>query len=424
MQELNISEKDIGFCIANALDLIDPALMDHNKKVASFALSLAEEVGLSREDQDIICLAGLLHDAGAFSLVERFKLSEFDVDQAYAKSHCELGFRLFNKFEPFSSIANMIRYHHTHWDHGRGTELNGNEVPPGSHIIFLADRISVLTKNDINVLEQIDQIIEIINDQSDLMFKPDLVDAFNNLSSKTSFWLNATSTSSKNFLVYRKKMTSLILGEQDLFDLTRLFCHLIDFRSRFTATHSSGVSSAAASLARFANFSPKEISLIRIAGYLHDIGKLVVPVEILEKPDKLNRLEFNIIKSHAYYSYHLIDLIPEFSHINEWASFHHERLDGKGYPYQIAGDHLGLGSRIMAVADVFTALTEDRPYRSGLSNHETLDILKKMSIENKLDGYVVELLMINHDEVYSIRSKAQKESLKTYQEFRLLDKAA
>ena len=126
MQELYISQKDIGFCIANALDLLDPTLMDHHKKVASFALSLAEEVGLSREDQDMICLAGLLHDAGALSLIERFKIGEFDVGQAYSASHCELGFRLFNKFEPFSNIANLIRYHHVRWDHGRGTVLQGN----------------------------------------------------------------------------------------------------------------------------------------------------------------------------------------------------------------------------------------------------------------------------------------------------------
>jgi len=95
---------------------------------------------------------------------------------------------------------------------------------------------------------------------------------------------------------------------------------------------------------------------MEIAGYFHDLGKLRVPKEILEKPGKLSTEEFNIIKSHTYHTYRILSHIPNFETINWWASFHHERLNGSGYPFRINAFNFPLGSRIMAIADVFTLL--------------------------------------------------------------------
>ncbi|MGC8574942.1 MAG: HD-GYP domain-containing protein [Caldisericum sp.] len=156
---------------------------------------------------------------------------------------------------------------------------------------------------------------------------------------------------------------------------------------------------------------------MEIAGYLHDLGKLAVPKEILEKPDKLSTEEFNVVKSHTYYTYRILSCIPNFETINRWASFHHERLDGSGYPFRLSAFDLPLGSRIMAVADVFTALTEDRPYRAGMDVDKALKIIENMSQNNILDVYTVQLLKKNIAKVNEARIYSQTEALREYEKF-------
>ena len=129
---------------------------------------------------------------------------------------------------------------------------------------------------------------------------------------------------------------------------------------------------------------------------MHDLGKLSVPEEILEKPGKLSPEEFRIIKKHTYYTYRILDVIPGFDEINRWASFHHEKLDGSGYPFRLHEENIPTGSRIMAVSDVFSALTEDRPYRMGLPRQRVVEILGQMS-PGGLDSQVVKNLVNNYD---------------------------
>src|SRR3990167_2949515 len=115
-----------------------------------------------------------------------------------------------------------------------------------------------------------------------------------------------------------------------------------------------------------------------IAALLHDIGKLSVPDEILEKPGGLSTEEFNIMRGHTYFTYHILNSIDGFDTISEWAAFHHEKLNGRGYPFHLKEGQLSIGSRIMAVSDKFSALSEDRPYRKSLTNNEIIANLNIM----------------------------------------------
>jgi len=159
--------------------------------------------------------------------------------------------------------------------------------------------------------------------------------------------------------------------------------------------------------------------MMKVAGHLHDLGKLAVPAEILEKPAKLTEEEFDIIKSHTFYTYSILETISDLDVINAWASFHHERLDGKGYPFRHKGEDLSLGSRIMAVADVFTAITEDRPYRKGMTSDRALQVLQQMAANSALDSGIVSLLTLHYNEIDSMRIDAQTAAMEEYQQFRL-----
>ena len=141
---------------------------------------------------------------------------------------------------------------------------------------------------------------------------------------------------------------------------------VVETRDPYTAGHQRRVADLAATIARTMGLSEWTIRGIRVAGLLHDVGKLSVPAEILSKPGKLTQTEFDIIKSHSQISYNILELIEFPWPVKEAILQHHERLDGSGYPNGLTGDDVILNARILAVADVVEAISSHRPYRPAL----------------------------------------------------------
>jgi HD-GYP domain-containing protein (c-di-GMP phosphodiesterase class II) len=412
IKEPQIPLFDLVACLSDAVDLVSPALVDHHKQVAYIASCIGEELGFPLEKQKDLILTGALHDIGALSLAERIETLSFDFESA--TQHSGLGGGLLALFEPLAPLAPIINFHHTFWNNGKGSQEAGQPVPLESHIIHLADRIAVLIDTKNEVLGQVKGICEKTREQSGKMFKPELVDAFMSLSQKEYFWLDIKSSTIYRHLRRKARSKTIVMDLDQLNDLAMLFAKIIDFRSSFTATHSSGVSASAVHLAKLCGFSERECRMMKIAGYLHDLGKLAVPREILEKPGSLTPEEFNIIRSHTFHTYRILETVEDFETINTWGAFHHERLNGKGYPFHHKGKDLSLGSRIMCVADVFTAVTEDRPYRKGMSNSETIKVLKSMAQSETLDANIVSVLESHFEEINGVRAKAQFDSREIY----------
>jgi HD-GYP domain-containing protein (c-di-GMP phosphodiesterase class II) len=407
---------DFVMCMSNAMDMINPALNNHQKQVAYIASSLSAELGLSKENQNNLLLSGLVHDVGALSLKDRLevlKFEELDFDK-----HSKMGYLLLRDFDPFSEIAPLVLYHHHPWRETTANNELNDGIPSGSHILHLADRTAVLLDRQKEVLGQVSGICHKIKELSGKTFMPETVDALMSLAEKEYFWLDAVSPSITQILFHMAGASFIDLGIDGLFNLATLFSRIIDFRSSFTATHSNGVAASAESLARLLGFSGNECRMMKIAGYLHDLGKLAVPPEILEKPGKLTDYEFNIIRGHTLHTYRTLEHIEALDVINTWSSFHHERLDGKGYPFHYTDEDLSLGSKIMAVADVFTAITEDRPYRKGMTKEEALTVICQMASDSQLDSTVVAVIRENYDAVTSSRIEAQTAVAEKYQEFR------
>ena len=306
--------------LAEVVDLSDPRLVRHQEQVAYIALAIAEELRLPSYEQCQIALAGELHDIGFLSLEDRLKFTEqtFEVNETY--NHELIGYALLRKLDPLKEAADMIRFHHLPWNNGKGKTVNGIDVPLGSHIINLADRIAVSIDRRKDVLGQADAITERISNYSGTLFHPDVVKAFLSLSRMEYFWLDASSSYCGRIVQRKLEPLNIWLNMRDLIMLAEVFAQIIDFRSPFTAQHSSGVAATAGALARLAGFSANECQLIQVAGYLHDIGKLAIPGNILEKPCELDETEKRIMKSHVYYTYHTLENIHGFETINTWAS--------------------------------------------------------------------------------------------------------
>ena len=394
--------------LTEATDLISPALVNHHKQVSFIAYSLGKAIGLDDASLRHLAIAGALHDIGGLSLASRLETLEFEMNKPH--HHSVSGALLLSLFKPFAPVAELIRFHHVYWEEGAGAMCGDNPVSPQSHILHLADRIAVLINQGGEVLEQTGKITGKIRENSGRMFRPDLVEAFQELAIRESFWLEASEVHRCHLFSEKAFFGTTEMNEEDILDLASLFCRIIDFRSRFTATHSSGVSAVAENLAEKAGMTESERCQMKIAGLLHDIGKLIVPQEILEKETPLSDNDYIIIRRHPYYTQRILEDTPGFDEICAWSAYHHERLDGTGYPYHVLDAEIPFGAKLLTVADTFTALTEMRPYRPSTSSRGTLKYLDKLVADNKLDGEIVSLLSREVDEFNSIREEAQNKS--------------
>ncbi len=151
----------------------------------------------------------------------------------------------------------------------------------------------------------------------------------------------------------------------------------VDAKSSWTAGHSERVTKVALEIGSVLGLPQKDIDNLHRAALLHDIGKLGVPVEILDKPGALEDDEYRMIKKHPKIGVRILEPIASYKEILPIVMHHHERYDGKGYPDGLSGDAINIGARILAVADVFDAMSSDRPYREGLVLEHVIDLINK-----------------------------------------------
>lgn len=408
-EEMLIPNSQLITSLSLATDLLNSKIVNHQKRVAYIAYRIAHLHGLTKSQQIKILISGLLHDIGAAPLNtdQRLELFKFNFDAPLNK-HQKIGYYILKDFAPFKDIANIVHNHHAKW------EIDKDKVHPFCHYIHLADRIDTLIDPKKYILYQVDNIKSKIKENSGNMFSPELVEVFFNLAEQESFWLDVSSEYYNTIL--NKELTLSDRSEfnvKNLLSFANMISKVIDFRSPFTATHSVGVACTAEKLSNILGFSKDDCKLMHVAGLLHDLGKLAVPIEILNKPGSLTDDEMKIMKSHTFYSYRIISKMSNFNEIAKWAAFHHEKLDGSGYPFRIKKEQLPMPARIIAVADIFTALREDRPYRIGLAKERVVSILNEMS-NKALDERIVSTLIDNYELIEQICLTEQNKRKQNY----------
>jgi HD-GYP domain-containing protein (c-di-GMP phosphodiesterase class II) len=211
-------------------------------------------------------------------------------------------------------------------------------------------------------------------------------------------------------------LRSLEIDYETARSLASVFKDITDFRSRFTATHSTGVAVCARELGKILAFTGKDLQKIELAGLMHDIGKLVVPNAIICKPSPLTAREFSVIRQHPHYTHRILSRVRGFEQIAEWAAFHHERLNGTGYCTQLDRSDLDIGAKVIAIADVSTAIAERRPYREPGQKQTVLSELFEMSGKGLLERQIVEALADNYQTIMGSAEEAQKADDTRYNE--------
>jgi HD-GYP domain-containing protein (c-di-GMP phosphodiesterase class II) len=398
--------------LSKAMDLVSPLVVDHHKRTAWFAVNLAEEMGLRGKAINEIVFSALLHDIGAFSLQERLDTLQFEFENPH--HHACLGYILLKDVEFFSQESKIILAHHTWWKPEHDEDIGGERVPLASHVIHLADRIAILLGEGKDVPGRIEEVLGSIKAGKGTVFMPGAVDALLDVAHKEEFWLGAMQPDVEDQLALKVDPGFLEMGPMDLEPVARVLARIIDYRSHFTAAHSSGVAAIAEALARYLGFSETNCKTMKIAGYLHDLGKIAIPTELLEKSGHLDTGEYHRVQDHVVHTRNLLEKVPELGYGIRWASEHHERLNGSGYPEHSAGSEIAFGSRVVAMADIFAAVTEDRPYRKGVEKTQALRLLRRLTKEGDLDSEIFQVVENNFDELNRVRITAQAGSLEDH----------
>jgi HD-GYP domain-containing protein (c-di-GMP phosphodiesterase class II) len=412
---LRINLFDMVASIARIVELMNPAVGNHHLQLAYLAYRLGEELKLSDDRRFELFMAGALHDIGALPLNGRLDLLDFE--EKNPDEHSIAGGLILEKFKPFSNISGLIKFHHVPWKNGEGAFHKGEAVSDSSHMIHLADRVAAKISRKMPVLSQVQRICNEISVQKGDVFLPEHVDAFKNMAKNENIWLDVVSESLETVLKRTVLYEEKELSNEEIVGFSKLIVRLIGFKSRSTAAHSRGVAAVAVELSRLSGLSKHERRLIEIAAYLHDLGKLAIPLQILEKQDTLSYKERFIMKSHVYHTYQVLEPFETLRIAGFWGTLHQERLNGTGYPFGLTSDELPLGARIMAVADVFTALTENRPYRRGMEPDNAKAALQTMVNAGELDRHLVDMVFEHYDNINIIRDSSQKEAIAEYRMF-------
>lgn len=285
---------------------------------------------------------------------------------------CDRGAQIARKIGFSESMTSAIYSLDEHWN-GKGFPegLEGAQIPLLSRIMNLCQTLEVFV-----TLNGVSDAFQVLQDRSETWFDPELGQAATQLEKDSELWKLIEQDRVRDEVIDLEPTGGLLyVDEIKLDSVCEAFAGIIDVKSPYTHTHSRGVTSVSVAICQRLGLPEEQVTLVRRAALLHDIGKLSVPNNILDKPGKLTAAEWETVRLHPYYTQRILERIRGFQHLAFVASSHHEKLDGSGYFRNLNAAQLPLTARAIAVADIYDALSSKRPYRSALAKSEVFRIM-------------------------------------------------
>lgn len=390
--------------LSQGLDLAEGRPMGHAQRVCYIASTLALEVGLSSEERLALFYAALFHDIGVpIASPVLSGLPGVAEDDLFAASplrspeqlageaapgafqaliqvfhqHSLLGARAVGGLDLPTPVADIVLAHHERWDGaGYPAGLTGGEIPIAARVLALADYAESLIAAETSPLAARRSLTPSLRQLSSSALDPALVQEAVRLCRRDDFWLGLYSEELAEALLVLRPAEPPRRERRLLLRFASAFASLVDARSQYTLGHSHRVAEESHRLARAAGLSPEHAQAVRAAALLHDLGRLGVPPRVIAKADILNVGEMHLLRQHPSYSRRILEGLRGMEEVALWVGAHHERPDGRGYPEMMSGPEIPLEARIIGIANVYVALTADRPYRAGLRRDEALKVLE------------------------------------------------
>jgi HD-GYP domain-containing protein (c-di-GMP phosphodiesterase class II) len=381
--------------LADAFDLVGVDKTGHSRRVGLIAARLAEELGWEAAEIRPLLRAALLHDCGVSTTGEHHDLMGA-LRWADSVEHCRRGAGYLSAVPELAGLAPLVAGHHTPWT----TLCNGGvaeEEALAANLVCLADRTDALWQSGPALGRDVVAVLKSHNG----FFAPQGLAALDRLARREAFWFGLEEPSlSESLSRLSAAGPPQLLDVAAMVRLAAVVGGIIDRKSSYTECHSAGVARLASLLGKVMGLDEATRRGLEIAGYLHDIGKLRVPDEVLERQGALDAADRLRMARHAFDTRVILTHAFGAGGIADWAAFHHECLSGNGYPFHLAENGLCREARIMAVADVFQALAQHRPYRAPLTGEEIAALLDGMVFAGKLDRDVVAACKEHLDECF------------------------
>lgn len=372
--------------VTRSMNYIDSRLVDHGKRVALIMAEMLWDQPAAMVSR--LCAAALIHDMGAYRTEELNRITQFETEEVW--EHSVYGYLFMREFTPFRDLAKVVLYHHA--ERSR-LEREDKQIRFYAQVMCVADRADCFftfeNKADEILMQRLD---------CPEKFDPAVVARLKKANERCRL-REYTRNVSVDAMIRRIRMT-----EEEAVDYLKMAVFTIDFRSRFTVNHTIAVAGIARRLAELKGLDADGAEEVYLGALLHDLGKISTPLEILESSGRLNDAEMRIMREHVVVSEKILDgCVSE--RIKRIAVRHHERLNGRGYPRGLTAEDLTIQERIVAVADVVSALYGARSYKAAFSKEKILKIIDGM--HGELDS---ELLQIVTDKIEELMSLGDKES--------------
>jgi len=434
---VRIPLSEVVASLSKALDLTEGQPLGHSVRACIIGMRLGQEIGLDEERLGALYYALLLKDAGCSSNASRMaalfgsddravkpqmKVVDWDHKMRLAvetwrntglqssivsrvryflgiarqeqmsrdmiAARCERGADIARRLGFPDETVTAIHSLDEHWNgNGYPEGRRGDEIPLFSRILNIAQTAEVFLAKGGS-----DAALVVLRERRGRWFDPALVDTVVGWRADGSWWNSVTAPDQMaHATLLEPAQHAREVDDAGLDRVAEAFAEIIDAKSPFTYKHSSNVAMYACAIGERLGFDARTMQRTRRAGLLHDIGKVGVSNRILDKNGPLADDERAAVQSHPMYTWEILGRVSAFASFARQAATHHEKLDGSGYPWKLRGDELDKPSRAMVVADIYEALTADRPYRAGMPVEKALAILEQER-GDKLDGDAIDAL--------------------------------
>jgi len=399
-----VSLKKILMVIQRCLNIMDERMVGHGEEVSYIMYKLLKASNSYTEDEILRLMEiAIFHDIGAYKVEERNEI--LDIHLSNPINHAVYGSLFIKYFSPLSDLAPVVLGHSMNPE-----DLDYEKkkiIPKEALLLHLADLISIL--NIRNKRMEKSWVVDILGEKA----LPEHKNYFEIACTKYNLLENIQDNRYLEELY--KVFDNVLLTREEVISYIRMLTYAIDFRSESTVVHTITVEEVSFQIAKILNIDEDEARRIRIASMIHDIGKIAIPVEILEKKSKLTDEEYEKIKEHAIIGYKILSNLG-LDDLRDIATLHHEKLDGTGYPFGLKGEEIPFEARIVAIADVVSALVNKRSYKDEFSKQDVISILLDMALNNKIDNEICNIVIDNYDYIMNNVRRNTKRMLTIYKD--------
>ncbi|MEG2452804.1 MAG: HD domain-containing protein [Clostridium sp.] len=392
---MKINLNDVLYAFSYALDCVEHELLgaatNHGKRVAYISTILGRSLGFDNETLFDLAACAVLHDNALTEYLKtEFNKEHFErAEKNELGIHCRIGEENIKNLPFHKDVTGVILYHHENVDGSGPFGKTAEETPLMAQLIHFADVLDVTFNLGIYQEGKEKKIRTFLLANENTLFASEHIKLF--LENFTPENLKQIQGEHIDLLLKTELPECIQEYSGDtLYSIATMFATIIDYKSEITSKHSLGIAQKAMAMAQDYGYDEETSQRLYLAGAVHDIGKLIISKDILEKPAKLNAWEYEYVQTHVWYTYAILKQIKGFEDIAGWASLHHEKLNGKGYPFGKTAAELGVNERMMACLDIYQALTETRSYKKSMSHDSAMIILRKMVCEGALDSQIVE----------------------------------